>query len=98
MADAKLITFKLTDGPYAGDYAVDPEDFTASEMGEFRKALGFPLESIGATNMGIDVLAGLVWLTLRRRTKGLAYGAVADSFTSKTLEVVTESEVDDPPA
>lgn len=94
------ITFKITDGPYEGDYAIDIEDFTATELGLFRKAVGFPLESIAENGVGIDVLAGLVWLTQRRRPKqkGLPFEAVADTIRTKNLEVVSEEEVNDPPA
>lgn len=90
------ITFKITDGPYAGDYSIDPEDFTATELGQFRKAVGFPLETIGTAGVGLDVLAGMVWLVRRRSSRGLAFEAVADTIRTKNLELVTAEEVEVP--
>lgn len=87
MSDSTLV-LRVTSGAYEGRYEVDPmRDFTATEYGAFRQAVGTPMEVGFQGGVGLDVLAGMVWLVARRRSKGLAYPAVADTLTWANLEM-----------
>ena len=89
MAD---ISFEITDGPYAGRYDIEAQDFTATEMGKFREALGHPMTAVfaGVDGVGLEDLAGMVWLMRRRASKGLPYEAVADTITFRNFEQVAD--------
>lgn len=103
MADDDLLHVRITDGAYTGRYAIDLDDFTASEAGEFRRSVGVPIAAMFATeDVGdIDGIAGLIWLIKRRAAKGLAYGAVADEIRYGNCKVgaaatADEGRVEDP--
>jgi hypothetical protein len=82
------IAFKVTSGQYAASYSFEVEDFTATELLAFRQQLEISLEAVlsGDEHPGLYVLAGLVWLQARRRAKGLAFNAVADTITARNVE------------
>ena len=90
MAD---ITFKVTDGPYAGVYEIEVNDYTATEHHAFREALNHSMvsaiQNAKTGGMGLEDLVGFAWLLIRRRStnKGLPYAAVADTVSFRNLEM-----------
>lgn len=96
------LKFKITDGPYAGDYDIDPNDFTGTEINRFRQAVGISLDtglSMGANGVDLDVMCGCVWLVRSRTAKALPFAAVADNVTRGDFEPLGEDDpVDGDPA
>jgi hypothetical protein len=91
------LKFRITDGPFAADYDIDPNDFTGTEINRFRQAVGMSLDaglSMGANGVDLDVMCGCVWLVRSRQNKGLAFAAVADNVTRGSFKPLTD---DDPP-
>lgn len=85
--------FRVTDGPYAGDYDVDPDDFTGSEANAFRAAVGCSLQAaLSAGGIDVDSFAGLVWIVRRRQSRALPYQAVADNITRRSIQPASEDE------
>lgn len=92
-----MSAFRITDGPYAGDYDIDPEDFTGSEVNRFRQAVGVSMtEGLSGTSIDLDSICGLVWLIRSRTSKGLAYAAVADNVTRRAFQPIDEKVEGDP--
>lgn len=94
------LRFKITAGAYEGNYDIDPDDFTGTEVGRFRQAVGISMtEGLGRGSVDLDVLCGLVWLLASRKAKGLPYVAVADSVHRSAIGLHDEDapvEDDDP--
>lgn len=93
-----VVPFRVTAGPYAGDYEVDVDDLTASEVRRFREATGQSLQAALTTGIDVDTFAGLVWLVRSRagNNKGLAFQAVADNITRRSIEPLDEKVEGDP--
>ena len=89
MAD---IAFRLTAGPYAGNYEIDLADISAADVGDLLNAGGPDLDAMltGSGSHGTRVIAGLVWVVRRRANKGLAYRAVADNVNINIFEPLEE--------
>jgi hypothetical protein len=89
------LKFRITDGPYAADYDIDPNDFTGTEINRFRQAVGISLDaglSMGANGVDLDVMCGCVWLVRSRQNKGLAFAAVADNVTRGSFQPLAPEE------
>lgn len=89
MAD---IAFRLTAGPYAGNYEIDLADISAADVGDLLNAGGPDLDAMltGSGSHGTRVIAGLVWVVRRRANKGLAFRAVADQVNIGIFEPLEE--------
>lgn len=85
MAD---IEFRITGGPYSGEYRIDLKDISASDVGDLLNAGGPDLDAAfaGGQSPGMRVMAGLVWCVRRRGNKGLAYRAVADHINMGVID------------
>lgn len=90
MAD---IDFRITAGPYAGDYGIDLADVSASDVGDLINAGGPDLDDAfaGGSKPGTRVIAGLVWVVRRRGNKGLAFRAVADHINMGVIDAIAEA-------
>lgn len=95
---SSVVPFRVNGGPYAGEYEVDVDDLTASEVRRFRDATGQALQQALTTGIDVDTFAGLVWLVRTRSSanKGLAFQAVADNITRKQIEPLEEKVEGDP--
>ncbi|MDQ3107511.1 MAG: hypothetical protein M3Q68_06855 [Actinomycetota bacterium] len=98
MSDSTVVPFRVTTGPYAGDYEVDVDDLTASEVRRFRDATGQALQRALTEGIDVDTFAGLVWLVRSRSgaNRGLAFQAVADAITRRSVEPLDEKVEGDP--
>lgn len=99
MTAAKTLRFKITTGPYDGNYDIDPDDFTGTEVNRFRQALGLSITAgLAGGTVDLDVLCGLVWIVKSRQAKGLPYGAVADNVHRSAIDLHDEDAAteDDP--
>lgn len=84
------VPFSVTDGPYAGKYDVETEDFTGSEIHRFRHAVGVTLQrGLSGEEIDLDVFCGLVWLMKTRGSgsKALPFQAVADQITARQIDM-----------
>lgn len=81
-----VVPFKVTSGPYEGEYEIDVDDLTASETLRIRQTLGVPLQTALA-QPDAELMAVLVWIVRTRgsQAKGLAFQAVADNITRKQI-------------
>lgn len=95
---SSVIPFRVLDGPYSGDYEVDLDDLTASEVRRFRDATGQALQAALTTGIDVDTFAGLVWLVRTRSgaNKALPFQAVADQITRRAIEPLEEKVEGDP--
>lgn len=91
MAD---IEFRISEGPYAGVYAVDVKDISANDVGDLLAQHGPDLDEMlsGRTAQGTRTFAALVWLVRRHGNKGLAYRAVAEHINMDIVEPVVDGE------
>lgn len=79
--------FRITDGPYQGDYRISERDISASAVGDLIAAGGPDLDAAFASKaIGIRAIAGLVWMVRREGNRGLAYRAVADRVNMDNFE------------
>lgn len=85
--------FKVTSGPYAGEYRIDLADLTGTDARDFRQAIGVTLAQVVSAGGGdLDTMAALVWLARRRTNKGLPFAAVADNMTYGNVEQTQAAE------
>lgn len=94
---SSVVPFTVTDGPYAGDYEVDVDDLTASEVRRFRDATGQALQH-ALEACDVDTLAALVWLVRTRSSasRALPFQAVADNITRRSVTSLEEKVEGDP--
>ena len=80
-------------------YAINFEDLTAADSGDFRRAVGMPLSAVFRDGEAdLDAIAGLVWLVRRRGQRNLAYASVAESLTYGNVSLETEDDAAAPDA
>lgn len=91
MAD---IEFRITDGPYKGNYEVDIGDITANDVGDLLAQGGPDLDMVlaGGAARGTRAIAAIVWVARRRGNKGLAYRAVAEHITFAVVDAAEPEE------
>jgi hypothetical protein len=91
MAD---IEFRISTGPYAGDYAIDVGDITANDVGDLLAQHGPDLDEVlmGGSARGTRAIAALIWVVRRRGNKGLSYRAIADHVTLAIVEPIGEPD------
>lgn len=74
-------------------YAINFEDLTAADSGDFRRAVGMPLSAVFRDGEAdLDAIAGLVWLVRRRGQRNLAFASVAESLTYGNVSLETDDE------
>lgn len=89
------IEFRVSTGPYAGDYRIDSADVNASDVGDLLAQGGPDLDAVltGVAAKGLRMFAGLVWVVRRRgSSKALAYRAVADNLTFGMIEPLEDEK------
>lgn len=81
--------FKITSGPYAGSYAVDRSDITATDIGDCIAQGGPDLDAVmlGQAPTGARFFAALVWITRRRNSsKGIALRMISDTVSFDNID------------
>jgi hypothetical protein len=87
--------FKITAGPYAGIYDIDPNDFTGSEVNRFRHAVGVSItQATDGGSIDLDALCGLVWVVKTRTasSRSLPFQAIADNVTRGMIEPADDDQ------
>ncbi len=92
MATDADLTFEITwDGRTD---TIRPAEFTADEIGAFRRAVGFSLNA-GMQDLDLDVFAGLVWIYRRRDNPKLTYEQVSKSLSYADVIDMADDELGD---
>ncbi len=90
--------FRITEGPYIGEYAINVGDVTANDVGDLLSQGGPDLDDVftGRIGGGSRAIAALVWVARRRGNKGLAYRAVAEHITFAVIDQASSTAAEDP--